>query len=57
MTERPDWGNLQLDLPPVPPATPQQKRAAQRVVCAWAPDPETAGELLAMLGIRERITA
>jgi len=54
---RPDFGNLELDLGPIPPNTPEQRRAAQRAVAAWAPDPQTAAELLDALGLRERIPA
>lgn len=54
---RPDWGNLELNLPPVPPATPQQRRAAQQAVCARAVDVGEARVLLAMLGLDERIPA
>lgn len=55
--QRPDWGNLELDLGPIPPNTPQQRRAAQLAACRWAPDATVAGELLDMLGLRERIDA
>lgn len=52
---RPDWGNLELNLAPIPPATPAQQRAAQRAVLAWAPDATVASELLEALGLNHRI--
>lgn len=54
---RPDWGNLELNLPPVTPATPGQRHAAQRAVCGMARDAAEAAVVLAMLGLDERIPA
>lgn len=51
------WGNLDIELAPVPRNTPDQVRAAQLTVCRCAPDREAAVELLEALGIRERVTA